>query len=231
MKNLLNLDSPLMIFFSNLTDVLILNVLCLVCCLPIVTIGPSITAMHYVTLKMARDEEGYVLKSFFKSFRENFKQSMIAWLGFLAVTVIFFVDYKLLKGMNTDNSKQFLMVIFAIYLFICLVTMYIFPLMARFENTLKQTIKNAVFMSILHFFKTMVMAIIYAIPFVLIPLHYNWIMVFFLVGLAGPAYFNSYIWKSIFRKYEPEEEKEEITNDMDFQIPEEELEDITKEIM
>ena len=129
MKNLLNLDSPFMIFFSNLTDVLILNVLCLVCCLPIVTIGPSITAMHYVTLKMARDEEGYVLKSFFKSFRENFKQSMIAWLGFLAVTVIFFVDYKLLKGMNTDNSKKFLMVIFAIYLFICLVTMYIFPLM------------------------------------------------------------------------------------------------------
>ena len=103
MKNLLNLDSPLMIFFSNLTDILILNVLCLLCCLPIVTIGPAITAMHYVTLKMARDEEGYVLKSFLKSFKENFKQSVIAWLGFLAVSIVFFVDYRLLKGMETEK--------------------------------------------------------------------------------------------------------------------------------
>ena len=221
MKNLLNLDSPLMIFFSNLTDILILNVLCLLCCLPIVTIGPAITAMHYVTLKMARDEEGYVLKSFLKSFKENFKQSVIVWLGFLAISIVFFVDYRLLKGMETENANTFLMVLAAIYLFICLVTMYIFPLMARFENTLKQTVKNALFMCILHIFKTVIIAVIYAIPFALLSVHYNFIMVFFLVGLAGPAYFNSYFWKSIFKKYEPEVVEETVADDMDFQIPEE----------
>ena len=58
-----------------------------------------------------------------------------------------------------NNSKIFLMVIGAIYLFVCLTTMYIFPLMARFENTLVQTVKNALLMSILHIFKTIVMAI------------------------------------------------------------------------
>ena len=187
----------------------------------VITIGPSVTAMHYITLKIARDEEIYVLRDYFKAFKENFKQSVIAWMVFLVITAVFFVDYLILKDMGLENTKVFLMIIGAIYLLVCFTMMYVFPLMARFENSLKQTVKNAFFMSILHIFKTVIMAVIYAIPFVLLPLHYNVLMVFLLVGLSGPAYFNSFIWKSIFKKYEPEKVEEEITSDMDFQIPEE----------
>lgn len=221
MKKFFNLDSPFMIFLSNLTDVVILNVLCLVCCIPVITIGPSITAMHYVTLKMAREEEISVMKFFFKAFKENFKQAALTWVGFLVITVIFFIDYRILKTMGLENNKVFLMIIAAIYLFVCLTIMYAFPLMARFVNPLGQTLKNALYMSILHVFKTIVMAVIYVIPIVLLPLHYNLILVFLLVGFSGPAYINSFIWKSIFKKYEPENEKEEIVSDMDFQISEE----------
>lgn len=221
MRRFLNLDSPLMIFLSNLTDIVVLNVLCFICCIPIITIGPSVTAMHYVTLKIVRDEEIYVLRDYFKAFKENFKQSVIAWLVFLVITAVFFVDYLILKDMGLENTKVFFMIIGAIYLLVCLTMMYVFPLMARFENSLKQTVKNALFMSILHIFKTVIMAVIYAIPFVLLPLHYNVLMFFLLVGLSGPAYFNSFIWMSIFKKYEPEKVEEEITDDMDFQIPEE----------
>ena len=221
MRKFLNPDSPLMIFLSNLTDIIVLNVLCFICCLPVITIGPSVTAMHYITLKIARDEEIYVLRDYFKAFKENFKQSIIAWMVFLVITAVFFVDYLILKDMGLENTKVFLMIIGAIYLLVCFTMMYVFPLMARFENSLKQTVKNALFMSILHIFKTVIMAVIYAIPFVLLPLHYNVLMVFLLVGLSGPAYFNSFIWKSIFKKYEPEKVEEEITSDMDFQIPEE----------
>ena len=221
MKKFFNLDSPFMIFLSNLTDVVILNVLCMVCCIPVITIGPSITAMHYVTLKMAREEEISVMKFFFKAFKENFKQATLTWLGFLVITVIFFLDYRILKTMGLENTKVILMMIAAIYLFVCFTIMYAFPLMARFVNPLGKTLKNALLMGILHVFKTIVMAVIYAIPFVLLPLHYNLILVFLLVGLSGPAYINSFIWKSIFKKYEPENEKEEIVSDMDFQISEE----------
>ena len=200
MRKFLNPDSPLMIFLSNLTDIIVLNVLCFICCLPVITIGPSVTAMHYITLKIARDEEIYVLRDYFKAFKENFKQSIIAWMVFLVITAVFFVDYLILKDMGLENTKVFLMIIGAIYLLVCFTMMYVFPLMARFENSLKQTVKNAFFMSILHIFKTVIMAVIYAIPFVLLPLHYNVLMVFLLVGLSGPAYFNSFIWKSIFKK-------------------------------
>lgn len=218
MRKFFNLDSPFMIFLSNLTDVVILNVLCLICCIPIVTIGPSVTAMHYVTLKMARDEEGYVFKSFFKAFKENFKQSFIAWIIFLGITAVFLLDYRILKVSGMEENKIFVIVIGAIYLFVCLTTMYVFPLLSRFENSLKQTVKNALFMSILHIFKTIVMAIIYIIPFVLVPLHYNLILAFLIIGLSGPAYINSFIWKSIFKKYEPKEAEEVVTSDEEFEI-------------
>lgn len=222
MKNFLNLDSPFMIFLSNLTDVVLLNALCLICCIPIVTIGPSITAMHYVTLKMVREEEGYVVKSFFKAFKENFKQSVIVWMIFLVITLVFFLDYRILNAAGMEENKIFAIVIGAIYLFVCLTVMYIFPLLSRFENTLKQTVKNALFMSILHIFKTIFMAVIYIIPFILLPLHYNLILVFLIIGLSGPAYINSFIWKSIFKKYEPEEIKEEEkVSDEEFHIAEE----------
>ena len=221
MRKFLNPDSPLMIFLSNLTDIVVLNVLCFICCLPIITVGPAVTAMHYITLKIARDEEIYVLRDYMKAFKENFKQSILAWLVFLVITAVFFLDYVILKDMGLENTKVFLMIIGAIYLLICFTMMYVFPLMARFENPLKQTVKNAFLMSILHIFKTVIMAVIYAIPFALLPLHYNVLMFFLLVGLSGPAYFNSFIWKSIFKKYEPEKVEEEITDDMDFQIPEE----------
>lgn len=222
MRNFFNLESPLMVFLSNLTDVVLLNVICLICCIPIVTIGPSITALHYVTLKIVKEEEGNVIKNFFKSFKENFKQSFIVGIVFLIITLVFVLDFKILKEAGLEENKILVMVIAAIYMFVCFTVMYIFPLLSRFENTLKQTVKNAVFMSILHIFKTIPMAIIYAIPLILAPLHYNLLLVFILVGLSGPAYINGFIWKSIFKKYEPQEAEEEyIVPDEEFQIPEE----------
>lgn len=222
MRKFLNLDSPFMMFLSNLTDIVILNVLFLLCCIPVITIGPAITAMHYVTLKMVKDEDGYLLKSFFKAFKENFKQSCAVWMVFLAITVVFLLDYKILKTAGMEENKIFMIVIGAIYLFICITAMYVFPLLSRFENTLKQTVKNALLMSILHIFKTVIMAVIYVVPFVLAPMHYNLLLVFLIIGVSGPAYINSFIWRSIFKKYEPEEIiEDELLSEEEFHIAEE----------
>lgn len=221
MKNLFNLDSPFMIFLSNLTDVVILNVLCIICCLPIITIGPSITAMHYVTLKMTKEESGYVVRNFFKSFKENFKQSVIVWLVFLIISVVFVLDFKILQGVGMKENKMLTIIIGSIYLLTCLTVMYVLVLLSHFENTVRQTVKNAFYMCILHIFKTIVMVIVYLIPFFLLPLHSTMIPIFLIIGLAGPAYINSFLWNSIFKKYEPEKEEEQVVSDMEFQIPEE----------
>ena len=221
MKKFLNLDSPFMIFLSDLTDVVVLNVVFILCCIPVITIGPAFTAMHYVTLKMVKDENGATLKNFFKSFKQNFKQSVIVWIVFLLITLVFVIDFRLLQNMGMEKYKIPAAMVGVIYLFSCFTVMYVFPLLSRFENSLRQTVKNAVFMSILHVLKTVIMAAIYVAPYFLISLHTTMIAVYLLVGISGPAYINSFIWNSIFKKYEPEEKNEEITEDEEFHIADE----------
>ena len=85
MDRLFNMDNKFFTVMGRVADLIMLNVVFLICCLPIVTIGASLTALHYVTLKMARNEESYIIRSFFKSFKQNFKQATVINLIMLAV--------------------------------------------------------------------------------------------------------------------------------------------------
>ena len=143
MRNFFNPDNSLMIFMANLTDIILLNAVCIICCLPIITIGPAITALHYVTLKMTKNQEGYIIKDFFKSFRENLKQSTIIWILFLVITLFFYVDLKILKEGDLEVPIFVTYIIYASYLLCCTTIMYVFPVLARFSNSISRTIKNA----------------------------------------------------------------------------------------
>ena len=61
MNNIFNRDNKFFSFMGRVADLMILNLLCIVCCIPVVTAGPAIAAMYYITLKMARNEESYVV--------------------------------------------------------------------------------------------------------------------------------------------------------------------------
>ena len=110
LSGLFNYDNPVWRFIGKFWDVLILNVLWLVCSIPIVTIGASTTAMYYVTLKLARDEDGYTIRSFFKSFKENFRQATVIWLIFLAVVFLLGFDlYFFVAGLTEPSTFRTVM--------------------------------------------------------------------------------------------------------------------------
>ena len=75
MGRFLDMDSPLMRVLNRVGDLMILNILMIICCIPVITVGAACTGMHYVLLKMVRDREGYLVRGFFKSFVMNFKQA------------------------------------------------------------------------------------------------------------------------------------------------------------
>ncbi len=104
MHGILNPESPVMSFITKITYSAYLNLLWLVCCLPIVTAGASTTALFYVTLKVAKNEEGSLTKSFFHSFRENFRQATVIWLILLAVGIVLGVDGYIFYHMRFENA-------------------------------------------------------------------------------------------------------------------------------
>lgn len=200
-----NYDNPVWRFIGKFWDVILLSVLWTVCSLPIVTIGASTTAMYYVTLKLVRDEDGYTIRSFFKSFRENFKQSTIIWLIFLAVGIILGVDlYFFIRMFDGSQTVRMVMTsVFAALTFVYLAMFtYVFPLQARFYNPIKRTIFNAFFMSIRHLLYTIGML---AVDVALVVLAVIAVPQILLFGIALFAFVNSYMLAAVFRRYMPAE--------------------------
>ena len=126
MNGLFNLDSPIMRFLSKVCDLMILNVMCIICCLPIVTAGASITALYTITMKMVRGEESYIFKGFLKAFKENFKQSTIIWLIMAVLGIFVFVDYQAASLLPENMSNLFRILIGALIIFYLMVLSYIF---------------------------------------------------------------------------------------------------------
>lgn len=89
-----DLESPLMQVLNKVADLMILNLLTVLFCIPVITVGASLTAMHYVALKMARNEECYIARDFFKSFRMNLKQGTVIWLIELFLVLVLAGDRK-----------------------------------------------------------------------------------------------------------------------------------------
>ena len=160
MGRIFDMESPIMRTLSRVADLMILNLLMVACCIPVITIGASYTAMHYVVLKMIRGEDGYLVRGFFKSFKANFKQATLIWLMMLVVIVVYIGDAVIFSFSGINFPKPLVIAVAAVGVIIFLISMYIFPLLARFENSIRNTIKNAALMAVGNLPKTILMAII-----------------------------------------------------------------------
>ena len=170
MSNLFNLDGPILQFINKIVYSVYLNILWFVCCIPIVTIGASTTALFYVTLKMAKNEEGNITKSFFHSFKDNLKQGTKIWLILLSLGIILGIDGYVLYHIRFENIFWTLCmaVFFVAAAAYAIVLMYILPLLARFDNTVGAMFKNALFIGIRFLFCTVLMAVIYFVMLLVI---------------------------------------------------------------
>lgn len=205
MSGLLNPDNPVMQFITKIVYSVYLNILWFICCIPVVTAGAATTALYYVTLKMAKNEEGGITKSFFRAFKENFKQSTIVWLILLALGIVLGVDGYVLWHMRFENA--FWTVITAIFLVAVaaylIVVMYIFPLMARFDNTIFAMFKNSLFIGMRFLLCTALVAVIhFAMLFVIINIFTP--AVIFGEGLC--AFLSSYFLANILKLCEAKDE-------------------------
>lgn len=207
-----SLESPLMKFMTKMTDLLWINILTILLCIPIVTAGAAFTSMHYVCLKIVRDEEGYITKDYFKSFARNFKQSTIIWLIAAVLIVVLFLDFRFIPLTKYQTFMYASITAAAIFLYVTI--LYVFPVLSHFENTVKGTIKNAFFMSILALPKTVLMVLVSLVPLGLIYLVERFQTMFWIVPMttlfwfSAPAYFNAKLYDKLFKRFEPEKEDE-----------------------
>ena len=167
MSKIFDLDSPFMRVLNRVADLMILNFLMIICCIPIITIGAACTGMHYVLLKIVRGEEGYLVRGFFKSFKQNFRQATILWLIMLLVIAVYIGDFLIFTYSGVKFPTILVIAILGLALVLLMVAVYVFPVLSRFDNTVKNTIKNAFCMAVLNLPKTIMMVVLMALPTVI----------------------------------------------------------------
>lgn len=158
---ILKYDSPLMTFLNRVFDLMILNILCLVCCIPIITIGPALTAKYDVAMRIVRKEEPTIFRPFFKAFADNFKQSVIVWSILLGACCLLLIDWNWILDNGIGNVSPFyLMAAIITTLIVSFIIMTIFPIIARFEVTIKEAFKTSILFSMVYFLGLLSVAII-----------------------------------------------------------------------
>lgn len=212
MSRFFDMNNPFFQFLGRVADLMILNIIFLITCIPIVTIGAAWTSLYYVTLKMVRNEESYIVRSYFKSFKENFKQATVMWLIVLVLLVLLFFDYRIISVMETSLNQVIQVGLTAVGLVLAMMLSYLFPLLSKFYNSIKHTFTNALLMSIRHLPQTIIMIVI-TVAAVVVTFLTNWTFVYgtlvwLMCGFATIALANSWFLVKIFDKYIPETAEE-----------------------
>ncbi len=210
MRNIFNFDGPLFVFLSKMADLALLNLLFILCSLPIFTIGASMTAMCYVTLRMQEGHDGYVFKSFFKSFKENFIQATLIWLIMLVIAVFLAIDFYIARGIGGIMYTVMSVFVLAAAVVWLLEFFHVFTVLARFENKLGATMKNGLLVAFGNAPRAFLMLLVFVLA--VIGTFFNattlgWgLLVWLLMGFALINYIHAGLQLKIIHRLMPEEE-------------------------
>lgn len=202
MGNIFNLDSTFMKYANKFADLMILNIITIVLCIPIFTIGAAMTAMHSMVLKIYRDEESYVFKGYFKAFKDNFKQSTIIWLFYMVLILVIALDFYYIRDYDLGIPKfiQYALIFISILGSFSLV--WVFILQSRYENKVINTLKNSLIVGGSRFLYSIMMIALAIMPLVAMaffPIAYP---LSFAFGLTVPALLQAMLYSKVLDRIE-----------------------------
>ena len=203
-EKMFDYDGPVVRATNKAIGLICLNLLTIICMIPVITLGASLAAMNSVVLKLARDEENYVAKDFFKAFKANFKLGVPVSIAIVLIVGLGLADLyaiSLLDVWFADVAKV-LLIVFGIFFAITMT--FLFPIMAKFEAGFKDTVKNSFKFAVSHIWQTVVLFLINIFPWVLVYFLNFMAPILFLFGLSVPAYIGTSLYNKIFLKMEEE---------------------------
>ena len=205
MINLLNEDNFLHIFLNRVGDIVVSNLLFVLCSVPIVTIGPALTALYQVMLKIAKGDEPRPARVFFKAFRQNFRQSLILWLGLLAAALITAADIYYFHTNTSGLGRAMFLLSLGVAVLLGLLTLYVFPVTAAFVGSVKDMLRDSFAFLFMRFHYALLIAVLTTFPMIMtytdlqmLPLSaFFW----FFLGFGLIAYLNAKLFYKLFRPY------------------------------
>ncbi len=198
-------DSRFIRFLTKVCDLLLLNVLTAFLSLTVVAAGTAMISLYTAVIKMMQEEEdGEPVSCFFHALRENFSPSVpAAPLLFADVLLLALLRYALIAETLVFSPAAFVFLAIAAAFLTALLS-YLFPLLARFENTFSRHLANAWRLAAANLPVTFLLVTVNLLPLLLavfLPGFFPLLAVFWLmIGIAASAYLNSFYLCQIFDK-------------------------------
>lgn len=202
---LLDPDSPIMSFLARVADLVILNVLWLLCCLPVVTAGASTTAMYHVVRHLQEESISSVTRDFFRSFKSDFRQATPVYLLLLIPTAAVVMNAWILSAQSSDIVPVYVRAIWMVSaLMLTFVVSFVYPVMAYFDDTVWKTLRTAAVLAVAKLPRTVLISAINLLPiimlFVSLPFFLRSSIFWLLIGGSLTAYLNMLILRPVFKK-------------------------------
>ncbi len=205
MKGFFSLDGPLISFLTKFGQLIIITVLWMVCCIPIITIGPSTSAFYYAVVKTIRHDVGYPTREFFRSFKRTLKDGVIFTLLYLIWAWIAYASVRYLSD-NLSNVKTAVLVGYIVLVVLSLgLACYIFPALSRFDVKRMKLFKMALYMTFNRLPATVVLVAVSVVLVWLIIYHLPVACIFFVPGLW--CFVSTFLIEPALKKFIPEPEE------------------------
>ena len=198
MSNIFNPDSRFTHYINKFSDLVTLNLWFVLTGIPVFTIGASATAMHYVLLRIYRDELEYsVTRNYFQAFKQNFRQATVIWIIYVTFAALLFAD---LFFMTNPGFLRILLIIASILLLLSL--SWVFVLQSRYANPVHATIRNAVVFSVMHPIDTILMCALMLLPLLLLIGKPSTIPIVIICGFSLAGIIRAMIYGKVFSQNE-----------------------------
>jgi len=201
-------EGPFAAVVNRIGSLIVLNLLWLVCSLPVFTLGASTTALYTVLLHILSGDESHVARQFFKAFRENFRRATGIWMILLGAIALFSFDLYYAGRLNSFWWR--LLAVFGLQI-VGMEMTFVFPLLARYENNWRAHMRNAAVLAVTHLPKMLLIWMIWAIPVAaslwIEEVFYALLGVWVLIGYAGLSYVTALFIKPIFDDLEKAQKK------------------------
>lgn len=203
MGKLFDLESPIMTMLGKVADLVLLNFITIIMCIPILTIGASLTACYYAALKIKRGE-GYPLRNFWKSFKENFWGSMIIFFIYLILGIMLSLMGNMLSSTEMGAMLGFFKGFYFMLLFTYVATLtWVFAIQSRFRNSITLTIIKTLILSTRYLLRTIVMLVVWAVPiYIFFSFSFKLFSLLFVFGISVPVYLSVKLYNKIFELIE-----------------------------
>ena len=211
MSGIFDPENKMMQLGVKFADLLLVNAMTLLLSLPVITAGAAFSAMHYMVLRIYRDEQASVIREYWRAFRQNWKQGTRLLLIYLGIGAVLGCDIYLIAADLINWGQYFNLLVLAVTVIYLISLAWVFVLQSRYNYGIRDMVKYSLVLGFRNLPASVAMVILAAAPIAFFLVMAKAIPFVLLMGASLPAFLQAMLYSRILDRFEGVDPKDRYT--------------------